>query len=199
MMAFHQLTKEDEDNWFEDMLANLDPKRKSRWFRFLNNIFFPMLVSALILPFWPLLVLLKVKQIICGEPDSRSLDEPEFSVTREDLQLQLSLQEIEQQEIVFDPLGAVPNVPFGHLNAAWKEFCERMNPHDHLWSFTAHRTSTWGSKEIRQGYVIVCGEDIGPNFLTVYKDIIEDTDQDTVSGKKRRNSIFRFGFGIKAN
>ena len=84
-------------------------------------------------------------------------------------QLQLSLQEIEQQEIVFDPHWE--QFRMCHLvilNAAWKEFCERMNPHDHLWSFTAHRTSTWGSKEIRQR-LRHRGEDIGPQFRLLFK------------------------------
>ena len=37
-MAFHQLTKEDEDNWFEDMFMNPTPNG-SRWFWISNNIF----------------------------------------------------------------------------------------------------------------------------------------------------------------
>jgi len=184
MVAFHKLTKKKDDNSLSDVLADLGPERKSLWFRLLNDVLGPALIGALIVPFWPVLVFFKVKELVFGEPARGAIDEPEFAVTRDDLQTQLSLQEIEQREIVFDPLGAAPNVPFGHLNAAWKKFCEGMEPHDSLWSFTAQWTSAWGSKDIRQGYVIVRGEEIGAHFITVWKDIEEDADQETANGKK---------------
>lgn len=184
MVAFHKLTKKKDDNSLSDVLADLGPERKSLWFRLLNDVLGPALIGALIVPFWPVLVFFKVKELVFGEPARGPIDEPEFAVTRDDLQTQLSLQEIEQREIVFDPLGAAPNVPFGHLNAAWKRFCGGMEPHDSLWSFTAPWTSAWGSKDIRQGYVIVRGEEIGAHFITVWKEIEEDPDQETVSGKK---------------
>ncbi len=200
MMALHKLTKKKDEASLSDVLAGyLQPDRKSLWYRLLNDVLGPALVFTLMVPFWPVLVFFKVKMLVYGEPDRGSMDEPEFAVTRDDLQTQLSLQEVEKREIVFDPLGAVPNVPFGHLNAAWRNFCEDMKSHDHLWSFTAHWTNAWGNKEFRQGYVIERGEELGPNFLTVCKEVVEDADQEAVSGKKRRNSIFWFGLGIKAN
>ena len=184
MVAFHKLTQRKDDNSLSDMLADLRAERKSLRFRLLNDVLGPALVGTLVVPFWPVLVFFKVKEIIFGEPARGPVDEPEFAVTRDDLQTQLGLQEIEQLEMVFDPMGAAPNVPFGHLNAAWKKFCEGLEPSDSLWSFTAPWTSAWGSKDIRQGYVIVRGEEIGAHFITVWKDIEEDTDQVTVSGKK---------------
>lgn len=120
---------------------------------------------------------------IFDKANRSSLEEPEFAVTRNDLQTQLNIQEIEQMEMVFDPLGAAPNVPFGHLNTAWKKFCEGLEPHDNLWSFAVHWTSSWGSKDIRQGYAIVRGEEIGSHFITVWKDNEENADQETVSGE----------------
>lgn len=184
MLAFNKLTKKKDDNSLNDVLADLGSERKSLWFRILNDVLGPALIGALIVPFWPVLVFFKVKVLVFGEPNRSPIDEPEFAVARDDLQTQLSLQEIEQREIVFDPLGAAPNVPFGHLNAAWTKFCEGMEHNDSLWSFTAHWTSAWGGKDIRQGYVIVHGEGIGAHFITVWKDIEEDPDQETVSDKK---------------
>lgn len=192
MVAFHKLTKTKDGNSLNDDLADLRPDRKSLWFRLLNDVLGPALVGTLIAPFWPVLVFFKVKEFVFGEPDRGPIDEPEFAVARDDLQTQLSIQEIEQREIVFDPLGAAPNVPFGHLNTAWKKFCEGMEPLDSLWSFTSHWTSAWGSKDIRQGYVIVRGEEIGAHFITVWKDIEEDADPETVSGEKTE------GFDIPA-
>lgn len=188
MAAFHKLTKKKDDNSLNDVLGDLRPERKSLWFRLLNDVLGPALVGTLIVPFWPVLVFFKVKDFVVGEPDRGPIDEPEFAVTRGDLQTQLSVQEIEQREIVFDPLGAAPHVPFGHLNTAWKKFCEGMEPFDSLWSFTSHWTSAWGSKEIRQGYVIVRGGEIGRHFIAVWKDIEEDAGQAIVSGKKTDGS-----------
>ncbi len=182
--AFHKFTTKKDDNSLNDVLADLRPERKPLWYRFVNDVLGPALVGTLIVPFWAVIVFFKVKHAVFGEPVRASVDEPEFAVTRGDLQTQLSLQEVERQEMVFDPLGAAPNVPFGHLNTAWRKFCESMEPQDCLWSFTANWTISWGGKDFRQGYVIVRREEIGRHFMTVRKDIEEDADQETVSGKR---------------
>lgn len=158
--------------------------RKGVLSRILNDILGPALIGLIFVPFWPVLFFFEMKFRFFDKENRAPSEEPEFAVTRDDLQTQLSLQEIEQIEMVFDPLGAAPNVPFGHLNAAWKKFCEGMEPNDSLWSFTAQWASAWGSKDIRQGYVIVRGEEIGAHFITVWKDIEEDADQETANGKK---------------
>lgn len=184
MVTFHKLTKKKDDNSLSGGLADLRAERKKLWFRLLNDVLGPALVVTLILPFWPVLVFFKVKELVFGEPDRGPIDEPEFAVMRDDLLMQLSISEIEQRELVFDPLGAAPNVPFGHLNTAWKKFCEGLDPLDSLWSFNAHWTSAWGSKDVRQGYVIVRGEEIGRHFITVWKDIEEEAAQEKISGKE---------------
>ncbi|WVM93015.1 hypothetical protein ULG90_02285 [Halopseudomonas pachastrellae] len=46
----------------------------------------------------------------------------EFAVTEDHLLESLTVAEIEARERVADPLGAVPDLPFGHLNTAWQEF-----------------------------------------------------------------------------
>jgi hypothetical protein len=192
MAAYHKLTKKKDGNSLSDILADLRPERKKLWFRLLNDALGPALVGTLIVPFWPVLVFFRVKELVFGEPAHGTVDEPEFAVTRDDLQTQLSVQEIEQREMVFDPLGAAPNVSFGHLNAAWKQFCEGLEPDDSLWSFTAHWTSSWGRKDFRQGYAIVRGEEIGRHFVTIWKDVEEGAGTEVVSGEKTE------GFGIPA-
>jgi hypothetical protein len=184
MLTFQKLTKKKDDDSLSGGLADLRAQRKKLWFRLVGDVLGPALVVTLILPFWPVLVFFKLKELVFGEPDRGPIDDPEFAVTRDDLLMPLSIPEIEQREIVFDPLGAAPNVPFGHLNTAWKRFCEGTDPLDSLWSFTARWTSEWGSKDFRQGYVIVRGEEIGRHFITVWKDIEEEADQEKVSGKE---------------
>lgn len=165
--------------------VNTSPRARRRGVsRILKDVLGDALIGLFLVPFFPVLFFFEMKFRFFDKGNRSPSEEPEFAVTRNDLQTQLSLQEIEQLEMVFDPLGAAPNVPFGHLNAAWKKFCEDMESHDSLWSFTAQWASAWGSKDIRQGYVIVRGEEIGAHFITVWKDIDEDADQETANGKK---------------
>ena len=90
----------------------------------------------------------------------------------------LSIEDIEARERVIDPLGAVPELPFGHLHSAWKAFLEGISPDDALWSFSANWTR-WGRKELRDGYVIVRGDIIGAHFQTVWKDVAEEVEIET--------------------
>ena len=95
--------------------------------------------------------------------------EKKFAVTEGDLLEKLSIPEIEARERIVDPMGAVPNLPFGHLNAAWLKFKTAMEPHDSLSSFSARWLPGWGREEILVGYVIVSGDRIGAHFLTARK------------------------------
>lgn len=52
----------------------------------------------------------------------------------------MSLADIAQRELVYDPLGAAPQVPFGHAHATWKKFTESLQPVDEIWRFSAQRT-----------------------------------------------------------
>jgi hypothetical protein len=50
--------------------------------------------------------------------------------------------EVEAWERIVDPLGAVPPLPFGHLNKVWHSFKAAMQPGDELWSFASTRYET---------------------------------------------------------
>lgn len=75
-----------------------------------------------------------------------------------------------------DPLKAAPELPFGHLNAAWKEFLNGQADGGELWSFSAHWQTTWGRKELRSGYVMVQDRTPRAHFLNVWKDLPEEVD-----------------------
>ena len=49
-------------------------------------------------------------------------EEPTFICKPEYLIRKVSLIEAEQENIITDPLGLTPKLPFGHLNAAWAQF-----------------------------------------------------------------------------
>lgn len=76
-----------------------------------------------------------------------------------------------RDERLIDPLKAVPELPFGHLHAAWLKFVEGVTPEDAIWSFSAKWTNGWGRKELMAGYAVVRGDSIGPHFLTLWKSV----------------------------
>ena len=82
------------------------------------------------------------------------------------------------REIVTDPLQAAPELPFGHLHAAWKEFLKGHADGGELWSFSARWQTTWGRKELRSGYVLVQNGSPGAHFLTVWRDLPDDVKPD---------------------
>lgn len=173
IMAAHNYAKKKEGNNLNDFLVELRKEGKSFWFRMLNDLIGPMFAFVLVLPFWPIIVFFKIKQVIVGEPEQSSFEEPEFIVTREDLLARIDVSEIEKKEMVADPMGAVPNLPFGHLHTAWRQFRDGVLPTDEMWTFAAKWTH-WGRSELRQGYAVVREDDIGPFFLTSWKEIDDD-------------------------
>ena len=73
-----------------------------------------------------------------------------------------------------DPMGAVPDLPFGHLNATWLKFKVSLEPADSIWSFSVEWCGNWGRREIRAGYVAVRDTGFGPNFLTKWRRLDKD-------------------------
>lgn len=123
---------------------------------------------------WPIEVCSRTMILLFDGCGRAIEDDAPFAVGRGNLIEQLSISEIELREVVTDPLGAVPDRPFGHLHPAWKRFVEVVRPRDTLWSFSAKSKTPWGSEELRAGYVIVRGRSIGPFILTKYKLIWKD-------------------------
>ena len=115
-------------------------------------------------------------------------EEREFAVEREHLLERLTMQEIEMREVVTDLLKAAPDLPFGHLNAAWQKFLQSKAEGAELWSF-ASQWQTWGRKELRCGYAVVQDGAPGTHFLTVWKDIPEEEEVGGSTSKARASDI----------
>lgn len=140
-----------------------------------RNILLQWIVAIIL---WPALLLIEVNDAIAMKARLSSKSEPVseeevFNITRDDLIQQMSVQEIEDQERIVDPLKAVPEVPFGHLNSAWLKFKENLEPDDLIFTFSADWSMWIYKKEKRGGYVILRGENIGPYLLTS-RMVIED-------------------------
>lgn len=169
----HRLTKEKESESLRDLLEAVNPDRKKLSYRILNKVVAPALAAILVVAVWPLGVYMKVKEIMKKESNGFP-DEREFAVEREHLLERLTVQEIERREVVTDPLRAAPELPFGHLNAAWQGFLKGQVDDAELWSFSTRWHTTWGRKELRRGYVVVQDGSPGAHFLTVCKDIRDE-------------------------
>lgn len=147
----------------------LFPKRKKLSYRLLHNIVIPALTVIAIIVIWPVALYRLIQGLFNKQDIADFTEPPSFAIEREHLQEQLTVDEIEKREFVIDPLKAVPELPFGHLNAAWHKFLKNRTENTELWSFSALWSTAWSGAELRLGYVIVENGAPGPYFLTVRK------------------------------
>lgn len=151
--------------------------------RYHNKWWYRILSHVLFIPGWPILLYIKIKGS-CFAPPSTPQALPAqsfnpfgpFAVAQTDLLEQLTVQSIEQREMVYDPLGGVPGKPFGHLNSAWINFIRDVGEDEQIWSFSATWPHCYGGKDLKNGYVIVNGNSIGRYFLTMDKRIINSVE-----------------------
>lgn len=120
--------------------------------RFIEWFLAPFVAISLVILGWPFLIYIAIKEHLYP---TQPYVEKVFQVETEHLGNAVEVGDIEAKEMVFDPLGAVPNLPFGHLNTAWRDFIGQITDGDRLWTFSANWQSDWGNPELREGYVIV--------------------------------------------
>lgn len=173
----HQMTKSPADDQLSDLMLAADPRRDNWWWKPLNKAIVPILAAVMVLVVWPIAIYWKAKETIDARQVKDECPPKEFAVTRDHLLKCLSVAEIETAEIVSDPLGAAPRLPFGHLNPAWETFKQSITDGDLLWSFSAPWTSDWGRNEVRDGFVVLRGEATGQHFLTRWVILDKENEQ----------------------
>jgi hypothetical protein len=130
------------------------PAPKRRWRIVERCIVMPLAAVAVVVA-WPLaLWLLFNDRIRDWRMASRSTGSGKiaFMPTHEHLIERMTREAIEARERVTDPLGAVPEVPFGHLNLLWQAFTDGIEAGDELWRFEARIVSDWESVAVHRGY-----------------------------------------------
>lgn len=151
--------------------------------RVANVFLYPLVIVFIFIPLWPLLVSIELgfpwhKLKFWTSKAERSVswtlqeEEPAFKVSMSDLVEKLNRAEIEALEQVDDPLNAVPNLPFGHLNHVWQAFVDGLEPDCELWSFRGRWKTKYRDYQM-QGYVAQRGEAIGAHFLTAQRSVRE--------------------------
>lgn len=120
---------------------------------------------------WPFLIIPEIK----GRMDRRRVetglpDDPKFFANKDNLLERVDCADIERKETVSDPLGAAPNVPFGHLNSAWQAFKGRIADGDEVWLFSTLGPSSLTAPTVKwariaEGYALLRDGTIVDEFV----------------------------------
>ena len=148
------------------ILDALHPERKTRRYRILTKLVAPVLSAVGVVLLWPFGVAMKLQDMAAQRARVKREEADTFKLKAADLVERISLTDIAQRELVHDPLGAAPQVPFGHAHAAWKKFTDTLQPGDEIWRFSAQRALSWGPLERRRGYAIKRQGQVGAYFMT---------------------------------
>ncbi|MBW4655705.1 MAG: hypothetical protein KME20_22090 [Kaiparowitsia implicata GSE-PSE-MK54-09C] len=127
------------------------------------------LVVVVTTTLWPLFVPFILREKWSSWRNEKELrsEERTFGPRQEDLVTRYSVEDIEAREIVIDPLGGAPHLPFGHLNEAWGKFLAGLPVGAELWSYAVVWENRWRAKEQREGYAALVSGAIGPFYETV--------------------------------
>lgn len=110
-----------------------------------------VIVVALAIVFWPLVLGYDLRTRRPINWKRLPSDDAPFVPSRKELKEPLTIEQVEARERVHDPLGAVPDLPFGFLHPAWQRFVASQQPRDSLWRFEARRT-VGAATVIQRGY-----------------------------------------------
>lgn len=70
----------------------------------------------------------------------------------------MSIADIERANMIDDPLGAVPAVPFGHLNPAWLHLKNQQKSGGEFWGFRCERVGLEKQFTAFSGYALFDGD-----------------------------------------
>lgn len=167
---FHR--KESPSVWVQEVMAALE-KEKTNWERVQKSlIWFGTL--AIYIALWPLGVAAAIYALFFEkQPAPYTSGEPDFTCKKKDLLKRVTALEVESQSYVSDPLGRVPDLPFGHLHQGWVNLLAQLEPGDQLWSF---KTKGWSSsnpdypkyskpQNISSGFAIVRSKKVAAEFI----------------------------------
>ncbi len=166
--------KDKRSNFVKEMMSAIenDKSTAEKRRKFFRNI----AVGGLAIAAWPLTFTILVNELRSSRKNDREFnEEPEFVCKSKDLLEIVSATEVEANSKVLDPMGRVPDLPFGHLNKGWRRLRRKLRPGDVMWSF---KTSGYapssdgrgprysGPHNVVSGFAIVRNKQIVAEFLT---------------------------------
>lgn len=157
-------------NAIENDKSQAEKRRK-----FFKNI----AVGGLAIAVWPLTFTILVNELRDSRRNDRSdrelNEKPEFICKSKDLLEIVNALEVEANSKILDPMGRVPDLPFGHLNKGWLRLRRKVRPGDVMWSFkTSGITPSFdgrkprynGPQNVVSGFAIVRNKQIVAEFLS---------------------------------
>ncbi len=156
-----------KDELSDMITAALEKAKEGQPFSFLEDVLVPFLAIVFVVTAWPLLIAINIRDKRRFERRLDDDGEEQLTVTAEDLLEQLTIQEIEQREMVTDPPQSAPELPFGHLHPVWVKFKDALDEQDAVYSFTKiwQPPLSFYRQEV-SGYVCVRGEQPEHYMLT---------------------------------
>jgi hypothetical protein len=164
VVTSHLWVKHRQASSLTDALKSLNPSRQRFWYRVLEDIVVPGLAFILVWLVWPVAIGFKFFEMYQkkdAEANSERLAKARVFVLKEDaLVREMTVAEIEEANMVIDPLGAAPNLPFGHLNAVWVEFRDGLGVGETLHLFESvgpnafRKQMIWGYAVCKEGRVV---------------------------------------------
>lgn len=133
--------------------------------KFLETYVVPVLAGGLFIACWPVGLWMVWREKRKDALEAKRKEEARFRVRRGDLRERVSIEQVEASALIHDPLGAVPALPFGHLNPVWQNFLKGRPADAELWSFDCDWTNEWSVRYHRQGHVWVVNGEPGPWML----------------------------------
>jgi hypothetical protein len=112
--------KERPSKFVEDMRSALGYGKTLK--DYLQDALVYSIASVVVVIGWPGFLVWAFFQKLRERRERTNEEEPRFICKPEHLIRKVSLIEAEQENMVNDPLGLTPKLPFGHLNAAWAQF-----------------------------------------------------------------------------
>lgn len=132
----------------------------------LEKVIAPALACVLVVAAWPAALVYALRSRREARLEKQRREDAVFRVRAKDLLGQTTVPDVEALAHIIDPMGAVPDLPFGHLHGVWQAFLDQRPPGAELRAFSCYHTSEWGHVTARQGYVWVLGEVRAPWVLT---------------------------------
>ena len=168
--VFHR--KESPSVWAQEVMKALE-KEKTLTDRIKKSIVWVGSVFMFCLA-WPIALMVGLHALFFDKqtPSYRS-DEPRFTCHKDSLIIRVDPLEVEVANYVIDPLGRVPNVPFGHLHQGWINLLAQLEVTDQLWSFQTKGGAIDPDdlpkyskpRNVRSGFAIVRNKKVVAEFI----------------------------------
>lgn len=137
----------------------------------LQNILVYSVASLLCTVAWPVILIwsgierIEKRQI---KARNRGLH---FQCKKEYLIRKVTPEEAEQGSYIYDPLGMVPKVVFGHLNKAWCNFLVELEEGDEVWLYEISKSlestmkTTHNPESGKRGFAMLRSQEIVAEFI----------------------------------